>query len=261
VSEGQRAPRVSIIMPVFNEAATVEAILQKVVAAPLPGGFERELVLVDDGSSDGTDRVLEELRPRYGFILERHAVNQGKGAALRTGFARASGDVFIIQDADLEYDPSEYVRLLDPIVQGHADVVYGSRFLGGPHRVLHFWHFMGNLFITTCSNMCTNLNLSDVETCYKVFRREVIEGVRFQETRFGFEIEFTALVARRRCRVYEQPISYFGRDYSEGKKIGWRDGVRAMICIMKYNLWPPRHWTAGGAGGSRTAPPPLPPPR
>ena len=247
--QGERL--VSIIVPVFNEQSTVAEILERVSEAPLPEGFTRELVVIDDCSHDGTRDLLQELQPRFGFKLLMHDVNQGKGAALRTGFGAAEGEIYIIQDADLEYDPSEYERLLGPIIEGRADVVYGSRFLGGPHRVLHFWHFVGNLLITTFSNMCTNLNLSDVETCYKVFRSRIIEGVTFQEARFGFEIEFTALMARRRCRVYEQPISYFGRDYSEGKKIGWRDGVRAMVCILKYNLTPPRHWGRRSDAGSR----------
>jgi len=232
----------SIVIPVYNEVNTVESIIDRVEAAPLPDGISRELILVDDYSTDGTRPVLERLQADRGFRLIFHEQNQGKGAALRTGFKAVTGDVVVIQDADLEYDPDEYQDLLRSILDGRADVVYGSRFLGGPHRVLHFWHFVGNLVITLFSNMCTNLNLSDVETCYKLFRREVIEGVDFQEARFGFEIEFTAMVARRRFRIYEQPISYSGRDYAEGKKIGWRDGVRAMWCIIKYNFNPPRSW-------------------
>lgn len=249
--EGGRTRRISIVIPVYNESATLEAILRRVSTAPLPDGYERQLVVVDDYSTDGTRELYAPLKERFGFSLHLHDRNRGKGAALATGFAHANGDILIIQDADLEYDPAEYVGLLDPILDGRADVVYGSRFLGGPHRVLHFWHFAGNLLITTLSNMFTNLNLSDVETCYKVFKREVLDGVTFNESRFGFEIEFTALVAKRRFRIYELPISYSGRDYSEGKKIGWRDGVRALICIMKYNLSPPRAWSKRTAATPR----------
>ncbi len=242
---------VTIVVPVYNEVATVERILGRIERASLPEGIQREIVIVDDASHDGTAEKLRELSGSGRFRFLCHETNQGKGAALRTGFAEARGDIILIQDADLEYDPSEYTRLLEPILDGRADVVYGSRFLGGPHRVLHFWHFVGNLLITTLSNMCTNLNLSDVETCYKVFRREVIESVSFREARFGFEVEFTALVARRRYHVYETPVSYSGRDYSDGKKIGWRDGVRALVCIIKYNLLPPSGWDTRDAGESR----------
>jgi glycosyltransferase involved in cell wall biosynthesis len=244
--------RISIIIPVYNEAGTLEQILARVSKAPLPAEYERELVVVDDYSTDGTRDLYDALRAKFDFRLHLHDQNQGKGAALRTGFREATGGILIIQDADLEYDPNEYLGLLHPILDGRADVVYGSRFLGGPHRVLHFWHFVGNLVITTLSNMFTNLNLSDVETCYKVFRREVIDGVTFNESRFGFEIEFTSLVAKRRCRIYELPISYSGRDYSEGKKIGWRDGVRALVCVMKYNLAPPAEWSRRTASAPRT---------
>jgi glycosyltransferase involved in cell wall biosynthesis len=242
---------VSIVIPVYNEAGTVAEILRRVAAAPLPPGLGREIIVVDDASRDGTQEVLAAIHDD-GIRVIHHEVNQGKGAALRTGFRAARGDVCIIQDADLEYDPREYESLLRPILDGRADVVYGSRFLGGPHRVLHFWHFVGNLVITTTSNMCTNLNLSDVETCYKIFRRNLLEGIELKETRFGFEIEFTALVARRKAQVYEQPISYSGRDYSEGKKIGWRDGVRALWCIVRYNFFPPREWLHPSVAGSHT---------
>ncbi len=238
---GSGRKTISIIIPVYNEVKTIGEILTRVSRAALPEEHDRELVVVDDCSRDGTRERLGELERDLGFRLLLHDRNRGKGAALVTGFAAATGDIFIVQDADLEYDPRDYLSLLRPITEGKADVVYGSRFLGGPHRVLHFWHFVGNLLITTCSNVFTNLNLSDVETCYKVFRGEIVKGVRFHEERFGFEIEFTALVARRGYRIYEQPISYSGRDYSEGKKIGWPDGLRAMWCVFRYNLIPPKY--------------------
>ncbi|MAC28474.1 MAG: glycosyl transferase [Sandaracinus sp.] len=231
--------RLSVVIPVFNELQTIDEIVDRVQAVELPSAFEgKELILVDDGSSDGTrDRLaaLEKVHDNVVVIL--HERNQGKGAALRTGFQACTGDVVIIQDADLEYDPNEYPRLLEPIVDGRADVVYGSRFIGGEsHRVLYFWHMVGNRFLTLMSNMMTNLNLTDMETCYKVFRREVIQAVLIEEDRFGFEPEITAKLARQGLRIYEVGISYSGRTYAEGKKIGWKDGVRALYCIAKYNL-------------------------
>jgi len=226
--------RLSVVMPVYNERLFIRAIVERVLAVRLEG-VETELIVVDDCSTDGTREELEDLR-RLGITVERHEVNLGKGAALRTGFARATGDVILIQDADLEYNPEEYGVLLKPIRDGHADVVYGSRFLSGPHRVHLFWHMVGNRFLTLLSNMMSNLNLTDMETCYKVFRREVIEGMRLRSNRFGFEPEFTLKVARGGWRVYEVPISYHGRDYAEGKKIGWKDGVSAIYTIVKYRF-------------------------
>jgi glycosyltransferase involved in cell wall biosynthesis len=230
-------PCLSAVMPVYNEAATIEEVI-KVVLAQRP---VQQLVIVDDASSDDTWGKLQAVtggEPRVKLI--RHAQNQGKGAALRTGLAHANSAIIIIQDADLEYDPTEYYRILTPILSGKADVVFGSRFLGSPngHRVLYYWHSVGNNILTTLSNMATGLNLTDMETCYKVFRREVIQKIQIEENRFGFEPEITAKVARLKVRIYEVAISYYGRTYLEGKKIGWRDGVRAMWCIFKYNFLP-----------------------
>ena len=222
-------------MPVYNEEATIEEAV-KMVLSQQP---VRQLIIVDDASTDGTWsklQVIEKHDPRV--LLERHTVNQGKGAALRTGFQKATSPIVLVQDADLEYDPEEYCRLLAPILSDKADVVFGSRFLGaGAHRVLYYWHYVGNKILTMVSNMATNLNLSDMETCYKVFRREIIQKIKINEDRFGFEPEITAKVARLRVRIYEVAISYYGRTYAEGKKIGWRDGFRALWCIFKYNFY------------------------
>ncbi len=236
--------RLSVVVPAFNEEKTLAALLRAVCRAPLPETIrELEVLVVDDASTDGTWTVLEDFetperqdgRPIRVENL-KHPENSGKGAALRTGLAAASGSILLIQDADLEYDPLEYPRLLAPILEDKADVVYGSRFLGGPHRVLFFWHYVGNKFLTLLSNMLTDLNLTDMETCYKVFSREVYEGLELRSNRFGFEPEFTAKVAQLGSRVYEVPISYHGRTYEEGKKIGWKDGLEAVWCILRYNL-------------------------
>ncbi|HSM09510.1 MAG TPA: glycosyltransferase family 2 protein [Gemmatimonadota bacterium] len=226
--------RLSVVMPVYNEAETLEEIVRRVAATTL----KAEIVAVDDGSSDDSLAILEKLRDE-GLIdhLVVHERNRGKGAALATGFSEASGDFVIVQDADLEYDPSEYRKLLEPILDDRADVVFGSRFFGGePHRVLYFWHYLGNRFLTLLSNMVTNLNLSDMETCYKCFRREVLDGLVIEERGFGVEPELTAKVALGGWRVYEVGVSYSGRTYAEGKKIGWKDGIRAIYCILKYGL-------------------------
>jgi glycosyltransferase involved in cell wall biosynthesis len=228
-------PRLSIVIPVYNEAATIAELLDRVHRAPV-AGCEREVIVVDDGSRDGTADILASLPATPGTRVIAKRENQGKGAALRTGFAAATGDIVLVQDADLEYDPREYPRLLQPILDDHADVVYGSRFLGGPHRVLYFWHYVANRGLTLISNMATDLNLTDMETCYKVFRADVIKRMILVSERFGFEPEVTAKVARMGCRVYEVPISYYGRTYEEGKKIGWRDGVEALGCILRYGV-------------------------
>ena len=232
-SNADIAPCLSAVMPVFNEAATIAEVIS-VVLAQRP---VQELVIVDDCSTDGTwDRLQPLAKNEPRIKLFRHPVNQGKGAALRTGITHATSDLVIIQDADLEYDPAEYHRLLAPMLAGKADVVFGSRFTGSDaHRVLYYWHSVGNNFLTTLSNMATDLNLTDMETCYKLFRREILQKITIEENRFGFEPEITAKVARLKVRIYEVAISYYGRTYAEGKKIGWRDGFRALWCIVKYN--------------------------
>jgi len=226
--------QLSVIIPCYNEQATIRTIVDAVLASPVA---DLEIIIVDDCSTDGTREILRsEIAPRVGKVIY-HERNQGKGAALRTGFAAAGGEFVVVQDADLEYDPQEYPILLEPLLNGKADVVFGSRFMGGrPHRVLYFWHSLGNRFLTMFSNMFTDLNLTDMETCYKVFRREIVQGITIEENRFGFEPEITAKIAKKRCRIYEVGISYSGRTYVEGKKIGWKDGVRAVYCILKYNL-------------------------
>ena len=247
--------KLSVVIPVYNERPLIFEVLRNVQGVDV-NGAEKEIVIIDDCSSDGTREFLQGLcaaqedahhgAPR--IVESGHEVhvenirvffqdrNQGKGAALRRGFKEATGDVVIVQDADLEYDPTEYPQLLAPIRAGIADVVYGSRFLGGPHRVLYFWHYVGNKILTTLSNMFTNINLTDMETCYKMFRREVLDGIDIEQDRFGIEPEITAKVARAGWRIYEVPISYHGRTYAEGKKIGWKDGFKALYCILRYNL-------------------------
>jgi glycosyltransferase involved in cell wall biosynthesis len=244
----EKGPKVSIVVPVFNERATIEEILRRIQAVDL----DKEIIVVDDGSTDGTKEILATLAARAAsnplrlqreelrasdvrvFFQER---NQGKGAALRRGFREARGDIVIVQDADLEYNPQEYLGLIDPIERGVADVVYGSRFQGGPHRVLFFWHSVGNRLLTTISNIFSDLNLTDVWTCYKAFKRELLQGISLREDRFGFEPEVTAKIAKIRCRVYEVPISYEGRTYVEGKKITWKDGLSGIWCILRYSLF------------------------
>jgi len=226
--------KLSIVIPCFNEINTIESIIAAVQRSPIT---DQEIIIVDDYSTDGTRALLEqELAQRVDCVMY-HPHNQGKGAALRTGFQAATGDIVIVQDADLEYDPQEYPIVIQPILDNQADVVFGSRFMGGrPHRVLYFWHMVGNVFLTTLSNMFTNLNLTDMETCYKAFRREILQQIRIRENRFGFEPEITAKGAKLNCRIYEVGISYYGRTYKDGKKINWRDGFRAIYCILKYNL-------------------------
>src|SRR5580693_3744993 len=229
--------KVSVVMPVFNERATLRSVVNRVLSVAL----DIELICVDDGSRDGSREILAELKAEHPHIrILLQPKNMGKGAALHRGIQEATGDYVIIQDADLEYDPNDYGQLLGPLESGQADVVYGSRFLGsGPHRVLYFWHSVGNSVLTLLSNMLTNLNMTDMETCYKVFRREVIQSIRLEEDRFGFEPEVTVKIAKRKLRVYEVGISYWGRTYAEGKKIGWRDGFRALFCLARYALTEP----------------------
>ncbi len=248
--------KISVVIPVYNEKNFIGELLYRVQNAPVED-MDMELIVVDDCSTDGTRELLQGLdaKKKEGVTEEvevpgfekkirvdnidfsYHENNQGKGAGLRTGFKKTTGDVVIIQDADLEYDPSEYPGLLAPIKKGVADVVYGSRFLGGPHRVLYYFHYLGNKFLTMLSNILTNINLSDMETCYKVFKKEVLENIEIEQNRFGFEPEITAKIVKMKCRIYEVPISYWGRSYEEGKKIGWKDGVQAIWCIIKYNLF------------------------
>ena len=222
----------SVIVPVFNEVRTIREIVERIRAVPV----EKEIVIVDDFSTDGTRDVLKEVEKIEGVRVLYHERNRGKGAAIRTGIPAVRGDITVIQDADLEYNPEEYPRLMRPILDGRADVVYGSRFKGGECRVLLFWHYVGNRLLTTVSNMFTNLNLTDMETCYKVFRSDILKTIPLRANRFGFEPEITAKVARRRCRVYEIPISYSGRDYTEGKKIGWKDAVAAFYFIVRFAI-------------------------
>ncbi len=227
--------KLSIIIPVYNEFSTLEEIVKRVKNSPVD---DKEIIIVDDYSTDGTrDLIDQKLRAEVDQVILQDR-NYGKGFALKAGFAAATGDIVMVQDADLEYDPDQYPALIEPIVTDRADVVYGSRFQGGgPHRVVYFWHYVGNRALTLLSNMLTNINLTDMETCYKVFRREIIQSIDIKEPRFGFEPEITAKLARKRVRIYEMGISYYGRTYDEGKKIGWRDGVHAIWCILKYNLW------------------------
>jgi glycosyltransferase involved in cell wall biosynthesis len=230
------AKRLSIVIPVFNEAGTIGEVIDRVQAAPLPEGLEREIIVVDDSSTDGTREILRKYASTNSYKLFLHDRNRGKGAALRTGFAQTTGDIVLVQDADLEYDPREYGKLLEPILEGKADAVYGSRFMGGdPKRTLFFWHYLGNRFLTILSNLFTNLNLSDMETCFKVFRGELIRKIKTRENRFGFEPEVTSKIAKSGARVYEVGISYWGRTYEEGKKITWKDGVRAIWTILRYH--------------------------
>ena len=223
----------SVIIPVYNEEHTIEEIVRRVDAVAI----DKQIVIVDDCSTDGTRGLLTSLSVRDDITVLLHEKNRGKGAAIRTGLFAVTGDIAIIQDADLEYDPREYHTLIEPIVDGRADVVYGSRFLGGPHRVLYFWHYVGNRFLTLLSNMLTNINLTDMETCYKAFRSDPVKAIPLKSNRFGFEPEFTAKIARRKLRIYEVPISYSGRTYEEGKKITWKDGIAAIVTILRFGLF------------------------
>lgn len=226
--------KLSIVIPCFNEKLTIKKVVERVLNTPIN---EKEIIIVDDASTDGTINVLKKEIESQVYKVIYHNKNLGKGAALRTGFNHISGDIVVVQDADLEYDPKDLPLLLAPILENKADVVFGSRFMGGPHRVVYFWHMVGNRFLTLLSNMLNNINLTDMETCYKMFRKEIIQSIEIHENRFGFEPEITAKVANKKCRIYEVGISYSGRTYEEGKKIGWKDGVRAIYSILKYNLW------------------------
>ena len=228
----QNKPKLSIVIPAYNEKDTIDEIVRRVQNVE----FEKEIIIVDDYSTDGTRDKIHKISGRNIKKLF-HDKNKGKGAALRTGFQHVSGDIVVIQDADLEYNPNEYSNLIGPILDGRADVVYGSRFLGGPHRVLFFWHYVGNKILTTLSNMSTNLTLTDMETCYKAFKAEIIKDINIRSNRFGFEPEITAKLAKRRCIIYELPVSYSGRDYDEGKKAGWKDGIVALYCIVRFRLF------------------------
>ncbi len=226
--------KLSVIVPCYNESRTILSILNAVKKSPVE---DKEIIVVDDGSTDGTRDILRSLEDKN-IVVIYHSQNQGKGAALRSGFAAAKGDICIVQDADMEYDPQEFPLVIQPIAEGKADVVFGSRFQGGrPHRVVYFWHRMGNGFLTLLSNIFTDLNLTDMETCYKAFKREIIQSIAICEDRFGFEPEVTAKAAKLKVRIYEVGISYYGRTYDEGKKIGWKDGIRAIYCILKYNIF------------------------
>lgn len=232
----------SIIVPAYNEESTIETVLKKLLSIKLIGETKKEIVVVNDASTDNTDKVIETFlanNPQSNIQYVKHTFNQGKGAALHTGIKNASGDYIVVQDADLEYDPEEFNILLQPIIDGYADVVYGSRFMGGkPHRILFFWHSLGNQFLTFLSNMATNLNLTDMETCYKLFRADMLKSLDLKEKRFGFEPEVTAKISKiKNVRIYEVGISYYGRTYEEGKKIGWKDGVRAIYCIVRYGIF------------------------
>lgn len=227
--------QLSVVIPCYNELKTISKVVEAIKASPVKNC---EIIIVDDCSIDGTRELLQSSIESQVDKVIYHQKNRGKGAALRTGFAVATGDIVIVQDADLEYDPQEYLLMIQPILDDKADVVFGSRFQGGrPHRVVYYWHMVGNTFLTILSNMLTNINLTDIETCYKAFRREVIQSINIEENRFGFEPEITAKVAKMECRIYEVGISYYGRTYKEGKKIGWKDGVQAILCIIKYNLF------------------------
>jgi glycosyltransferase involved in cell wall biosynthesis len=239
--EYKNITKLSIIIPAYNEETTIHLILNKVKEVTLVNNIQKELIIVNDCSKDNTEQAIQEYmqaNPELNITYLKHEINKGKGAALHTGIAHATGDILIIQDADLEYDPNEYNLLIKPILENFADVVYGSRFIGGkPHRILFFWHTIGNKFLTFTSNVFTNLNLTDMETCYKVFRTEIVQNLKLQEKRFGFEPEVTAKISKvPKIRIYEVGISYYGRTYEEGKKIGWKDGFRALYCILKYGF-------------------------